>query len=396
MAVSGFEFHCPTKIICGQHALGKLPAELASRNLAHPLVMTDAGLVKLGIAAKLTDVLDATGIAYELFDQVPPDSSMDVVNEVAHLYQQRGCDGFVAIGGGSVIDTAKGAAASLSCAGVDFATLQGSEILTHDLPPFIAVPTTAGTGSEVTLVAVVADTKKHAKLSFTSYKLVPHAAILDPALTASLPPKLTATTGMDALTHAVEAYTSIQKNPVSDALAVKAIELIAANLPRACEQGDDAEARTNLALASLMAGAAFSNAMVGIVHAIGHSLGGLCHVPHGQAMMMLLPHCVKWNLDHGVHAGRYGELLAHLDPARAAQLADASADERDRAACEVLFALNERFHEKHGVPLTLRELGIEHDQLEAVAKQARYDGAALYNAVEVTVEDALEILEAVY
>ena len=121
------------------------------------------------------------------------------------------------------------------------------------MPPFIAVPTTAGTGSEVTLVAVVADTHKHAKLSFTSYKLVPHAAILDPALTATLPPKLTATTGMDALTHAVEAYTSIQKNPVSDAFAVKAIGLIAANLPRACEQGDDVEARTNLALASLMA-----------------------------------------------------------------------------------------------------------------------------------------------
>ena len=393
---TGFEFHCPTKIICGRDALDKLPVELQSQGMSHPLVMTDAGLVKLGVAAKLTGVLDAAGIAYDVFDQVPPDSSMDVVNEVAHLYQQRGCDGFVAIGGGSVIDTAKGAAASLSCEGVDFATLQGAEILTRDMPPFIAVPTTAGTGSEVTLVAVVADTHKHAKLSFTSYKLVPHAAILDPALTATLPPKLTATTGMDALTHAVEAYTSIQKNPVSDAFAVKAIELIAANLPRACEQGDDVEARTNLALASLMAGAAFSNAMVGIVHAIGHSLGGLCHVPHGQAMMMLLPHCVRWNLDHGVHVGVYGELLGYLDPARNAQLAHASAAERDEAVCEALFALNKDFHEKHGVPLTLRELGIERDQLEAVAKQARYDGAALYNATEVTIEDAMEILEAVY
>lgn len=137
------------------------------------------------------------------------------------------------------------------------------------------------------------------------------------------------------------------------------------------------DARTNLALASLMAGAAFSNAMVGIVHAIGHSLGGLCHVPHGQAMMMLLPHCVKWNLDHGIHTGVYGELLAHLDPARDAQLAHASADERDRAVSDALFALNEGFHANHGVPLTLRELGIEHDQLQAVAKQAalRWSGA---------------------
>ncbi len=395
--MQGFEFFCPTKIVCGAHALDKLPGELESRGVAHPLVMTDAGLVKLGVAAKLTDVLDAAGVAYEVFDQVPPDSSMDVVNEVARLYTERGCDGFVAIGGGSVIDTTKGAAASLACEGVDFATLQGSEILKADLPPLIAVPTTAGTGSEVTLVAVVADTHKHAKLSFTSYKLVPHAAILDPALTSSLPPKLTATTGMDALTHAVEAYTSIQKNPVSDAFAVKAIELIAENLPVACREGANVDARTSLALGSLLAGAAFSNAMVGIVHALGHSLGGLCHIPHGQAMMMLLPHCVRYNLDRGIHAGLYGELLGHLAPARAAALdPDASTAERDKAFCEHLFELNDLYHDQYGVPLALSELGVERSQLEAVAKQARYDGAALYNETEITLEVARRILEAAF
>ncbi len=393
----GFEFACPTKIVCGAHALDKLPDEVADRGMERPLVMTDAGLVRLGVAAKLTDVLDAAGVAYEVFDQVPPDSSMDVVNEVARLYTERGCDGFVAIGGGSVIDTTKGAAASLACEGVDFATLQGSEILKADLPPLIAVPTTAGTGSEVTLVAVVADTHKHAKLSFTSYKLVPHAAILDPALTSSLPPKLTATTGMDALTHAVEAYTSIQKNPVSDAFAVKAIELIAENLPVACREGANVDARTSLALGSLLAGAAFSNAMVGIVHALGHSLGGLCHIPHGQAMMMLLPHCVRYNLDRGIHAGLYGELLEHLAPARAAALGpDASTAERDKAFCEHLFELNDLYHDQYGVPLALSELGVTREDLPAVAKQARYDGAALYNETEITLEDALEILEATY
>ena len=259
------------------------------------------------------------------------------------------------------------------------------------------MPTTAGTGSEVTLVAVVADTQKHAKLSFTSYKLVPHVAILDPALTTSLPPRLTATTGMDALTHAIEAYTSIQKNPVSDAFAVKAVELIAANLPAACRDGGNADARANLALGSLMAGAAFSNAMVGIVHAIGHSLGGLCHVPHGQAMMLLLPHCVRYNMDRGIHAGFYGELLPHLAPARAAALgAQASAAERDRAFGEHLFALNDLYHEHYGVPVALSQLGVEREQLPAVAKQARYDGAALYNETEITVEVALGILEAAY
>ncbi len=395
--MQGFEFFCPTKIVCGERALDKLPGELADRGVKRPLVMTDESLVKLGVAAKLTNVLDAAGVPYEVFDQVPPDSSLDVVNKAARLYAERGCDGFVAVGGGSVIDTTKGAAASLACEGVDFATLQGSEILKADLPPLIAVPTTAGTGSEVTLVAVVADTQRHAKLSFTSYKLVPHAAILDPALTASLPPKLTATTGMDALTHAVEAYTSIQKNPVSDAFAVKAIELIAANLPVACQDGGNVDARTSLALGSLLAGAAFSNAMVGIVHAVGHALGGLCHIPHGQAMMMLLPHCVRFNLDDGVHTGLYGELLAALAPARAAALgAAADADARDEAFCEELFAMNERYRERCGVPLRLRDLGVEREQLEAVAKQARYDGAALYNETEVTAEAALRVLEAAF
>lgn len=395
--MQGFEFFCPTKIICGKHALDKLPDELESRGVAHPLVMTDAGLMKLGVTAKLTRVLDEAGVAYEVYDQVPPDSSMDVVNEVAGFYTAKGCDGFVAIGGGSVIDTTKGAAASLACEGADFATLQGSEILKTDLPPLIAVPTTAGTGSEVTLVAVVADTHQHAKLSFTSYKLVPHAAILDPALTSSLPPKLTATTGMDALTHAIEAYTSIQKNPVSDAFAAKAIELIAENLPTACRDGENTEARTSLALASLLAGAAFSNAMVGIVHALGHSLGGLCHIPHGQAMMMLLPHCVHYNLERGIHAGRYGELLGFLSPARAAKLGSAAtADARDRAFEEQLFELNAYYHETYGVPITLAELGVSREDLPAVAKQARYDGAALYNETEISLEDALEVLEATY
>lgn len=393
----GFEFYCPTKIVCGVDALDKLPDELADRNVSHPLVMTDTGLAKLGVSAKLTGVLEKAGVPYEVFDRVPPDSSLDVVNEVACLYVERGCDGFVAIGGGSVIDTTKGAAASLAYEGIDFATLQGSEILHRDLPPLIAVPTTAGTGSEVTLVAVIADTEKHAKLSFTSYKLVPHVAILDPALTVSLPPKLTATTGMDALTHAVEAYTSIQKNPVSDALAYKAIGLIAENLPLACQEGTNVDARTNLALASLMAGAAFSNAMVGLVHALGHSLGGLCHVPHGQAMMTLLPHCVAHNVEENIHAGLYGELLGQLAPDRTVSSdRETTPSQRDRAFSEHLFSLNAFYHDTYGVPIVLSELGIERSQLEAVARQARYDGAALYNETEITIETALRILEAAF
>lgn len=391
--MQAFEYSCPTKIVCGAHALRKLADELRDHHVEKPLVLTDANLVKLGVTRHATEPLEEAGIPFVTFDAIPPDSSLDVVNEVVRVYLDSGCDGFVALGGGSVIDTGKGAAASISCEGEDFALLQGAEILRGDRPPFFAIPTTAGTGSEVTLVAVVADTAANAKLSYISYRLVPDVAFLDPALTQSLPPKLTSTTGMDALTHAIEAYTSVQKNPVSDAFATGAIELIARNIFTACETPGDADARTALALGSLMAGAAFSNAMVGIVHAVGHSLGGLCHIPHGQAMMLLLPHCVDWNLAHGVRTGFYGELLRALDPKRY----DATAPEgRDAAFAAALHEMNARFHERWSVPTALSELGIDRSMLEKVAHQARYDGAAIYNTEEISEQAALEVLNAAW
>ncbi len=250
--MNAFEFHCPTKIICGKNALHKLPVKMADRKVTKPLIVTDKNLVALGIAEHVFAPLKEADIPYVVYDQVPPDSSLTVVNEVAELYCAQGCDGWIALGGGSAIDTAKGAAAAVSVGEKDFTELQGSEILQDDLDTLIAIPTTAGTGSEVTLVAVVADTQHHAKLSYTSYRLVPHLAFLDPQLTASLPPKLTATTGVDALTHAIEAFTSIQKNPISDALALQAIRLISENLAHSCAEPDDLDARTNLALGSLL------------------------------------------------------------------------------------------------------------------------------------------------
>lgn len=392
--MNAFEFHCPTKIICGENALHKLPVKMSDRGVTKPLVVTDTNLVKLGIADHVFNPLREADIEYALYDQVPPDSSLSVVNEVAALYKREGCDGWIALGGGSVIDTAKGAAAAVSVGEKDFTALQGSEVLQDTLDTLIAIPTTAGTGSEVTLVAVVADTEAHAKLSYTSYRLVPHLAFLDPRLTASLPPKLTATTGIDALTHAIEAYTSIQKNPVSDALALQAIRMIKENLAHSCANPKDLDARTNLALGSLLAGASFSNAMVGIVHAIGHSLGGLCHIPHGQAMMLLLPHCVHYNRSRGYHKGLYGDLLASLRPDL--DTTRLNADEKDALFETELFTMNDFYRREYGVPTQLRELRVSREELPAVAKQARYDGAALYNKQEVTEEAALEILEAAY
>lgn len=378
------------QIVCRRRAEETLFPFLKERGVRKFLLVCDAAFPHLRMAAPI-----ASGpVPCAVFQGFSSNPKYEDVLRGVEAFRAENCDAVVAVGGGSSLDVGK-------CIKL-FARMDPeqdclAQPLQENGVPLVAVPTTAGTGSEVTLVAVVADTHKHAKLSFTSYKLVPHVAILDPALTSSLPPKLTATTGMDALTHAVEAHTSIQKNPVSDAFAAKAVELIAANLPTACRNGADTEARTSLALASLMAGAAFSNAMVGIVHAIGHSLGGLCRIPHGQAMMMLLPHCVRFNLDRGIHAGLYGQLLDVLAPARAAALGAGAAPEAlDRAFLDELTALNDLFHREYGVPLTLSELGVSRDDLPAVAKQARYDGAALYNETEITLEDAMAVLEAAY
>ena len=281
---------------------------------------------------------------------------------------------------------------------MDFATLQGSEILKADLPPFIAVPTTAGTGSEVTLVAVVADTHKHAKLSFTSYKLVPHVAILDPALTSSLPPKLTATTGMDALTHAVEAHTSIQKNPVSDAFAAKAVELIAANLPTACRNGADTRS-------AHQPGAGFAYGGRGVLERHGGH-----RARHRPLAGRPLPHPARPGHDDAApplravqpgsrHPRRTLRPAAGRPRARSrrgCQAPRAAPEALDRAFLDELTALNDLFHREYGVPITLSELGVSRDDLPAVAKQARYDGAALYNETEITLEDAMAVLEAAY
>ncbi len=368
------------------------------------MFVTDKNLRKIGVCDVALDSLErAKNVAakrddgsqytidYEIFDDVPQDSSVAVVGEIVRLCQEKGCDGVAALGGGSVIDTAKSVAISLEYGVDDFLSLQGSEMLHNNMMPLIAIPTTAGTGSEVTCVAVVANHEAKKKLSFTSYKLVPHCSIIDPKLTQSLPPGLTATTGMDALCHAVEAYVSSQKNPLSDAFAHAAVRLIAGNIKRACEKPQDIEARSSLALGATIAGVSFSNAMVGIVHSIGHTMGGMCGIPHGQAMMMLLPECCQSNYDKGVRG--YGDLLLDVDEKLYLQI---PSEKRDEAFIEMLRSYNNYFAEKYEVRLRLSQFKVPREQLPAIAHNSRYDGSALYNAIEVTEADCLAILEKIW
>ena len=239
-----FEFYCPTKIVAGQSALEHIPFELAALGSKRPMVITDKGVREAGLVGVLEAVLSEADVPVAaIFDDVPPDSSIAVVAEVAKTYRDAEADALLAIGGGSVLDTAKGANILGSEGGDDIRAYSGSQALTRRLKPFFAVPTTSGTGSEVSPGAVIRDVERGVKLLFGSSFLLPDAAILDPRMTLGLPPQLTAATAMDAMTHATESYISLAKNPLSDAYAVCAIRKISEYLVPTIENQSDPDLR---------------------------------------------------------------------------------------------------------------------------------------------------------
>lgn len=389
-----YEFQHSTKMISGKFSLENIPTELSMMGAGHPMILSDHVLYQIGTLSLVCDAIGSGDISIgAVFHEIPADSSSAVVNEIAKIYRREGCDSLVAVGGGSVLDTAKGVRMLLSNRAEDIMELLGCEILHrgHHIP-FVAVPTTSGTGSESTLVAVIRNAVSGMKMEFISYYLQPDVTVLDARMTLTLPAKMTASTGLDALCHAIEACTCLQKNPLSDAYGTAAIRMIGEYLERAVKNGKDQKARLGLANASTMAGAAFSNSMVGMVHAIGHALGGICHVPHGDAMTILLPHCMEYNMDK-LSKG-YGELLLYMEGPEA--YAATSEEERGTAMVKSVRSLEGRLHGLCGIPLTLKEAGVEKKDFEAVAKAAVNDGAMIVNPKQVDKEDVLMVLEKAY
>lgn len=392
--MSYFEFQNAVKLLCGELALERIPNELQHLNAKRPLVLSDAVLAKIGTMAQVTSAMEAEGVTpAACFTDIPVDSSLAVVNKIAAFYREQDCDSIVAIGGGSVIDTAKGVRLVLSQDTDDIFSISGLENVTNGRHiPFVVVPTTAGTGSECTGVAVIKNDENGVKMEFLSPFVEPDVAVIDPRMTEGLPPKATASTGMDALCHAVEACTCLQANPLSTAYGTAAIRLIAQNLETATVNGKNREARFNMALASTMAGIAFSNSMVGAVHAIGHALGGVCGVPHAVAMTILLPHVMRYNLSHS--AGDYAALLPWLVGMDAAMATPA--DKRAEAAIEAIEALGTKLNAACGLPLTLSAAGVGKDSFAKVAEFAVNDGALIVNPRAATVEQVMEILNAAF
>jgi len=333
------------------------------------LVVTDPGVTAAGWPEQLLDSLDETGIAATVFDAITPNPKDHEVMAGAQRYRDAGCDVIIAIGGGSVIDCAKGIGI-VSANGGHILDYEGVDRIPRPGPPLICIPTTAGTSADISQFAIINNTGKRYKIAIISKSVVPDVALVDPETTTTMPPRLTACTGLDALTHAVEAFVSTASSPVVDVHALAAIALVRDNLPRVIAEPTDTEARENMALASLQAGLAFSNASLGAVHAMAHSLGGYLDLPHGESNALLLDHVIRFN--HGAAGGRYAPI------ARAFDVADDG---------EMLARAIDALRSRCGIEAGLGRRGVTHGVIDELAPWAAKDACLFTNPRQASVAD---------
>jgi alcohol dehydrogenase len=379
-----FNFLTPTKVIFGLRATEEVRMEIRALGGERTLIVTDKGIVQAGLLDRVKKALG--DLCAGVFTEVPQDSGIRIVNRVAKFARGLKVDSLVSLGGGSVIDTAKGLAVLLKEGG-KLEEYQGFQMLSRPQTPHVCIPTTAGTGSEVTFAAVVKDHERNQKVLLFDYHLAPNVAILDPQMVSGLPPRISAFTGMDAFTHAVEAAHSLQQQPIADALALHAIRLIMTYLPRSVQKGDDLVARGQMQIAATMAGMAFTNAMVGLVHAMAHSVGARFGVPHGVANAILLPHCMRYNID--ACPDRYA-LVAEAMGVRKPGMSD---QETSEAAVKAI----EKLTKKIGLPGRLREVDVPKEGLKDCAELSLSDGSIVYNPKPVyEAEEVLKVYEAAW
>uniref|UniRef100_A0A7V3ZXA8 Iron-containing alcohol dehydrogenase n=1 Tax=candidate division WOR-3 bacterium TaxID=2052148 RepID=A0A7V3ZXA8_UNCW3 len=387
-----FEFYSPVKILSGVNALDNLPGEIKFLKTSKPLLITDKGVIKAGIFKHVEEVLREHNIDFIVFDNVPPDSDLNVVKQIAKIYTENNRDIIVAVGGGSVIDTAKGVNILISLQIEDLKEVMGANVIREPLRPLIVIPTTAGTGSEATCVAVIKDRERDIKMLFVSQHLIPNVAILDVKMTATLPPFLTAATAMDALTHSIEAYISLQKNPVSDVFAWLSIKIISENLLKVLDNPKDSKGRLALANASLFAGIAFSNSMVGLVHSLGHSAGAVWNIHHGVTMNIFLPWVLEYNFDK--ISDELAELL--LPFAGEEEYLSTPKLERGQKFIQKIRELQRVLEEKTGLPSRLGAAGARREDFQRVVELTLSDGSLSFNVKDAGEKEILEILEKSY
>lgn len=364
-----FVFQCfldwsEPQLLTGPGAVKKLPALIKEKGLSKVLVVTDKGLTGLGLLNGLYEELQKEGIGYVVYDGVQPNPTIDNIEEARQMYVDNGCQGIIAFGGGSPMDCAKIAGARVVKPNQPVVKMRGVMKIMKKLPPFFAVPTTAGTGSETTLAAVVSNPKTHEKNACNDPVLRPKYAVLDPELTVGLPPHITSTTGMDALTHAVEAYIGKSNVKSTKNYAEKATALIFANLETAYNDGKNIEARNNMLLASFYAGMAFTRAYVGYVHAVAHNLGGQYGIPHGLANAVILPVVLE-----KFGSAIYPQLASLAD---VAGVAGQTEEEKAKNFIAEIYAMNERMN----IPKGFTQ--IKEEDILIIVERALKEGNPLY------------------
>ncbi len=383
LADQTYGFFIPTVSLMGVGCSKETGAQAKALGATKLLIVTDAGLSKMGVAGQIKEQLEAAGLQAVIFDGAEPNPTDTNVHDGVKVYQENTCDGIVSLGGGSSHDCAKGIGLVIGNGG-HIRDFEGVNKSTKPMPPFLAINTTAGTASEMTRFCIITNTDTHVKMAIVDWRCTPNIAINDPVLMVGKPAALTAATGMDALTHAVEAYVSIIATPITDACAIKAIELIAKNLSAAVANGENLEARDRMAYAEYLAGMAFNNASLGYVHSMAHQLGGFYNLPHGVCNAILLPAVCEFNLI------ACPERFADIAVALGENITGLSVTE----AAEKAIAAIRKLSKSIGIPAGLKELNVKEQDLKVMAENAKKDACQLTNPRKASLEQVIDIFKA--
>jgi alcohol dehydrogenase len=376
-----FGFFIPTVTLMGIGSHKEIGNQIKTLGGTKPFICTDKGITGAGICDMITDVIKKDlGVDAVVFDGTHPNPTDKNVEEALKIYQDNNCDLIITLGGGSSHDCGKGVGI-VATNGGKIHDYEGVDQSTKPMPPFIAMNTTAGTASEMTRFCIITDTSRKVKMAIVDWRVTPNTAIDDPLLMAGMPPALTAATGMDALTHAIEAYVSTIATPVTDACALQAIQLIATNLRAAVANGGDMEARDKMCYAQYLAGMAFNNASLGHVHAMAHQLGGFYDLPHGVCNAILLPHVERFNLI--AKMDRFVDIAVAMGE-NVSGLSTRAAAEKALEAIQVLSA-------DVGIPSGLAGLGVKEEDLRTMAENAQKDACGLTNPRSMTLENVIQI-----
>lgn len=376
-----YGFYIPNVTLMGIGAYKEIGKQINTLGGKKPLICTDKGIVGAGISDQIAAVIkEECGVDPVIYDNTQPNPTDNNVHEGLEMYQKNKCDLIISLGGGSAHDCGKGIGI-VATNGGHIRDYEGVDQSSKPMPPFIAVNTTAGTASEMTRFCIITDTSRKVKMAIVDWRVTPNVAIDDPVLMVGMPPALTAATGMDALTHAVEAYVSTAATPVTDACALKAIQLISEYLRAAVANGGDMAARDGMCYAQYLAGMAFNNASLGHVHAMAHQLGGYYDLPHGVCNAILLPHVSRFNL------------IAKME--RFADIAVAMGENIDglstRAAADVALEAIKTLSADIGIPSGLKELGVKEKDLKTMAENAQKDACGATNPRCPSLEEVIQI-----